>query len=296
MELIREIPDYEGACIYALEDQTGGLYIGSTDNFKRRIRNHVVAMGEVERGFFHKQYNETIVNYIKSGGFFTARILEKLNDGDNLEEAEQRHYDENKEKAIYNARRPTRTEKIPNEERGKERISISEYALAKGISSQAIYKKLSKRKIPLDTIRDRTTGFISESGLEVLEQLFAEKPQVEKPVRESVEKAREEQKQANADNRRKEQEKQLASLKVEVDKLNMEVEYLNKTRKVLEDEIDYLRRALDQAQQLHAMTMKQMLPPAPAERKGAFSWLTSRFKKTAPAADQIQTEQTGNNQ
>ena len=172
-------------------------------------------------------------------------------------------------------------------------MTISEAATLYGVSTQAIYKRLSKNGHDIKTLKT-ASGALTEEGEKLLEQLFDRTsvtgegdPAPQQPRKAAPKKD---------DPLLLQAQKEVERLQTEVDNQRREINLLTREVESLRDERDYLRRALDQAQQLHAMTMKQMLPPAPAERKGAFSWLTSRFKKPAPAADQIQTEQTGNNQ
>lgn len=172
-------------------------------------------------------------------------------------------------------------------------MTISEAATLYGVSTQAIYKRLSKNGHDIKTLKT-ASGALTEEGEKLLEQLFdrtsvtGEGDPAPQQTRKAVPK--------KEDPLLLQAQKEVERLTALVDGLQKDVNYLTDKVKSLEGDKERLHRALDQAQQLHAMTMKQMLPPAPAERKRAFSWLTSRFKKPAPAADQIQTEQTGNNQ
>lgn len=165
-------------------------------------------------------------------------------------------------------------------------MTISEAATLHGVSPQAIYKRLSKNGHDIKTLKN-ASGALTEEGERIIEQLFDRTSVTGEgdPAPQQTRKAAPKKEDSLLLHAQKEAER----LKNEVDNQLREIDLLKREVDSLRDERDYLRRALDQAQQLHAMTMKQMLPPAPAERHGVLSWLTSRFKKPAPDADQSQT-------
>ena len=172
-------------------------------------------------------------------------------------------------------------------------MTVQEAALLYGVSKQAIYQRLKAKGYDIKQLKD-SSGSLTEDGESILAQLF-DHTSVTGDGDSTPQQSRKEPAKQETPSLLQAQ-KRVAELEKQVDGLQREVDFLTKQVDALKEERDYLRRALDQAQQLHAMTMKQMLPPSPAERKGALSWLTSRFKKNAPAADQVQTEQSGNNQ
>lgn len=172
-------------------------------------------------------------------------------------------------------------------------MTVQEAASLYGVSKQAIYQRIKAKGYDIKQLKD-SSGSLTEDGESILAQLF-DHTSVTGDGDSTPQQSRKESAKQEPPSLLQAQ-KRVAELEKQVDGLQREVDFLTKHVDALKEERDYLRRALDQAQQLHAMTMKQMLPPSPAERKGAFSWLTSRFKKNAPAADQIQTEQPGNNQ
>lgn len=284
MTFIDKVSDYDGAAVYALVDRNGKKYIGSSTNLKKRIAEHVRNMELILDGNSHI-YNKQLTEYIQSGGTFTLEILEIVGDLSTLEDAEERLYLENQEDAIYNARKPYRPRKGTLEQLNiYTPMTITEYADRVGVRTQGLYKKLTNRGISLDDIRDKANNLITEDGFKLLNQLYSDRTQ---PKKQSVDKV--------ADifgDQLNQLKEQLSALQVENERLRIAEENSRKKIEDLINERDYLRVALNQSQQLHAMTIKA-LPPAPAERKGAFSWLTSRFKKPAPAADQTQTTGEG---
>lgn len=169
-------------------------------------------------------------------------------------------------------------------------MTISEAATLYGVSTQAIYKRLSKNGHDIKTLKT-ASGALTEEGEKLLEQLFdrtsvtGEGDPVTQQARKSTQK--------KDDPRLLQAQKEVERLTALVDGLQKDVNYLTDKVKSLEEDKERLHRALDQSQQLQAMTMR-MLPPAPAERHGVFSWLSSRFKK--PAATAGETEAPSNNQ
>lgn len=156
-------------------------------------------------------------------------------------------------------------------------MTVKEAAALYSISPQAIYQRLKSKGVDIRTIKNKA-GELTPEGEQLLEDLF-DRTSVTGEGDPVISQAQQEQK------------KQDEALTLQVEKLTAEVDFLKAQVEILKEERDYLRRALDQSQQLHAMTMR-MLPPAPAERRGVFSWLASRFTKAAPAADPQKTEES----
>lgn len=153
-------------------------------------------------------------------------------------------------------------------------MTIKDAAALYGVSPQAIYQRLKSKGIDIRTLKNKA-GDLTTEGERLLEDLF-DRTSVSTMDTEQGQKAQ----QAP--------EKKDESSLLQVEKLTAEVYSLTAQIEMLKEERDYLRRALDQSQQLQAMTMR-MLPPAAVERQGVFSWLASRFRKPAQQADQQQT-------
>ena len=71
MELIKNIPVYDGPGVYALTDETGKRYIGSSVNVRARIKAHASAL----RG---GRASEKLQAAVKSGRTFIAEVLEEV--------------------------------------------------------------------------------------------------------------------------------------------------------------------------------------------------------------------------
>ena len=161
-------------------------------------------------------------------------------------------------------------------------MTIKEAATLYGVSTQAIYKRLTKNRHDLKQLKD-SSGNLTEEGERIIDQLFdrvsvtgegdpTPQPTQKKPTKQDATPSL----QDNAEVER---------LQSEVARLTTEVERLQTTVDSLKEERDFLRRALDQSQQLQAMTLR-MLPPAPTEKGNLFSKLASCFKKpTDPATN-----------
>lgn len=151
-------------------------------------------------------------------------------------------------------------------------MTIKEAATLYGISPQAVYQRLKAKGYDVKQLKTKS-GDLTPEGESLMEDLFDRASVTGEGEVEA----------------KKDQGKTEDSLYIEVEKLKIEVESLKKQVENLKEERDYLRKALDQSQQLQAMSMR-MLPPAPVERRGVFSRMFDRFKKQ-PAAPVDQPEE-----
>lgn len=78
--VITNIPDYESSGIYALVDDNGKMYIGSSINIKRRLSSHRFHLSAVKRGWGSGFVNKKMMVAIQQGKIFNAKILEKVSD------------------------------------------------------------------------------------------------------------------------------------------------------------------------------------------------------------------------
>lgn len=139
-------------------------------------------------------------------------------------------------------------------------MTIKDVAQVTGLSQQAIYKKIKARGIMLEELKDKETGQLSKHGEEVIRDLFSDKKD-EKKVE-------------------KQDSTEIEKLKAEVEKLRNKVEYLEEKNNQLTEERDFLKTALNQAQQLQALTLAR-IPAAlpPAEKRGIRGWFSRRRGK-----------------
>lgn len=138
-------------------------------------------------------------------------------------------------------------------------MTIREAATLYGVSKQAIYQRLKKTGKPLDEIRDEKTQELTELGANLVNSIYGKKADKEQSsVNQPV--------------------KELESLKSENARLQEQVNALTEKAAALTEERDFLRRSLDQSQQLQAMTLSR-LPATPTERKSVIKRLAEHFKR-----------------
>ena len=116
-------------------------------------------------------------------------------------------------------------------------MTIKELSTRLKVSPQAIYKRVKAAGVALDGLKDKQTGELTQEGEALIRGLFEPLNQVENKDKELI-----------------------AQLKAKVE--------------TLEQEVEYLRKALDQAQQLQAMALQRLALPAP--RRGWWSKLFGR--------------------
>lgn len=140
-------------------------------------------------------------------------------------------------------------------------MTMKEAAAKYGVSRQAIYQKLKRQGLQVDTLRDPATGDFTPEGEEVLSSLFT-------PADTTTD---------NTDKRVDELTADVNRLQAEVDRLTAQIDTLTAQLTATTDERDFLRRALDQAQQLHAMALKAL--PQPREPESVMSKIRHIFKR-----------------
>ena len=123
-------------------------------------------------------------------------------------------------------------------------MTIKEVAQLTGLSHQAIYKKIKARGWRLEELKDKSTGQFTPEAEESIKALFGITEDA-KPVETEVEK-----------------------LQTEVERLRNLVDRQELQIKILTDERDFLRVALDRSQQLQGMTLTKLPTPPPAITDG----------------------------
>lgn len=153
-------------------------------------------------------------------------------------------------------------------------MTIKQAAKMYGISVQAIYSRLKKEGIALETLKDADTGELTADAEVVLDKLFKDKQQKHSSLNSTIERLQEDIKRLNAEN-------------VElVEKLKR----LENENAELKQERERLLTITQQAQELHKAALERLLPPpvdntaaegqsatgAQAKRGGLFSRLFGR--------------------
>lgn len=110
--MIKDVPGYTGAGVYALVDENGKKYIGSAKNVKSRIQKHNKELQKALDGET-SQASKSMIDAAKAGHIFRAVLVEKLPDTGNmydLRDMERRYLDDaGGTKSTYN------TAEVPNQ-------------------------------------------------------------------------------------------------------------------------------------------------------------------------------------
>lgn len=136
-------------------------------------------------------------------------------------------------------------------------MTIKQAAKMYGISVQAIYSRLKKEGIALETLKDADTGELTADAEVVLDKLFKDKQQKHSSLNSTIERLQEDVKRLNVEN-------------VElVEKLKR----LENENAELKQERERLLTIAQQAQELHKAALERLLPPpvdnTAAEGQGA---------------------------
>ncbi len=76
---ISNIPEYNGAAVYALVDDNGKRYIGSSNHLRRRIKSHNSYMRTALRTGHSGFLNDEIEKALLNGANFKCEILAQIN-------------------------------------------------------------------------------------------------------------------------------------------------------------------------------------------------------------------------
>jgi len=160
-------------------------------------------------------------------------------------------------------------------------VTVKELAQQIGISPAAVYKRIKTNGIKLDTIKDPHTGELTPEGIERLRALFGGiQPELTTELTTKVERLTTELTELST--KLTALETELASTKAELDSVKAENALLREREKLLTDERDYLRKSLDQEQQLQAITLTKVpAPPALTAPEDAadLPWYKRLFRK-----------------
>ena len=162
-------------------------------------------------------------------------------------------------------------------------MKVKEFATQAGITHQAIYKRLKKRGISLESLTDKETGELTEEGLSLLIELY---PQG-KDEKNSTDSTPVAQPLATSD--------EVARLNEELHRLRNQLRNSEEKVAALTDERDYLRKLLDHSQEMEGLRARldvleagQKAARAKAltdgsedkgQRRGPLSWLRGRKER-----------------
>ena len=125
-------------------------------------------------------------------------------------------------------------------------MTIKEFAKEQGISTQAVYQRLQKNKIRVETVTEKGTGEITGEGQAILDRLFdPENRQTKLPKDEQIEAMTE----------------QLTALRAEVARKDELIASLQRETEKLEEDKTYFKQALERAQN-NLSDIKALMPGA----------------------------------
>lgn len=107
-------------------------------------------------------------------------------------------------------------------------MTIKDFAKLRGVSCQSVYQKLKKAGLDVSTLKDRETGQLTEDGQAQLENLYSSERQEKKADQSTV-----------------------LVLQAENQLLLNQIE-------LLRDQVEHLRRLLDQEQRLHFEALQRI--------------------------------------
>lgn len=122
-------------------------------------------------------------------------------------------------------------------------MTIKQAAEKYSISPQAVYQRLKKRGINVNTLMDKETQELTPEGEMILDKLFDKK---QAPLK------------ANSTAYADELRSQLAQLRIELSTKEEKIKSLEKETESLKSDRDYLRSALDKAQDNYSETIKRL--------------------------------------
>ena len=123
-------------------------------------------------------------------------------------------------------------------------MTIKQYAEEKGISPQAVYQRLKKNKIKVESITEKGTGELTGEGTVILDKLFSTENRQIKPIK---------------DEKIEALEKQLSEARAQLSSKDELIKSLEKERDSLKEDKDYFKQALNQAQ-TNLSDIKALLP------------------------------------
>ena len=132
-------------------------------------------------------------------------------------------------------------------------MTIKEYAGQQGISPQAVYQRLKKNKVKVESLTDKGTGEITGEGMVILNKLFD-------PVKRQIKPIKDERIEAMAE--------QLAELRAAVASKDERIKSLEKEAESLREDKEYFKQALDKAQN-NLSEIKALLPGASNSNTGS---------------------------
>lgn len=148
-------------------------------------------------------------------------------------------------------------------------MTIKQYAEQLGISPQAVYQRLKKNRIKIESLTEKGTGELTGEGTVILNKLFDPENRQTKPAK---------------DERIEALEQQIAELRAELSSKAERVKSLEEQAASLKEDKEYFKQALDKAQ--NNLSEIKALLPGPEKKPGTSRKLTWRERFTGKAKEQ----------
>ena len=112
-------------------------------------------------------------------------------------------------------------------------MTIKQYAQKAGVSPQAVYQRLKKNKIKVESLTEKGTGELSGEGIAILDKLFDPENRQTKPPKDELIEAL---------------EQQIEALRVIVSTKEERLKSLEAEAAALREDKEYFKQALDKSQ------------------------------------------------
>ena len=139
-------------------------------------------------------------------------------------------------------------------------MTIKQYAEKQGISPQAVYQRLKKNKIKVESLTEKGTGELTGEGIVILDKLFDPENRQTKPAK---------------DEKIEAMQQQISDLLAQLSSKDEQIKGLEKENAGLKEDKDYFKQALEKEQN-NLSEIKALLPgpgqPAAAEQPRKLTW------------------------
>ena len=129
-------------------------------------------------------------------------------------------------------------------------MTIKQYAVEAGISPQAVYQRLKKNKIKVESLTEKGSGEISGEGMVILNKLFDPENRRTKPAK---------------DEKIEALEQQIIELRADIARKDQRIESLQKIYDDTKETSAYWQQAFLKEQEIHSLLLKTL--PAPAKEQ-----------------------------
>lgn len=129
-------------------------------------------------------------------------------------------------------------------------MTIKEYAKEQGISTQAVYQRLKKNRVKVESVTEKGTGEITAEGVVILNKLFDPENRQTKP-------AKDEQIEAMS--------AQISELRETLARKEERIESLESALKEAREDVKYWQQAFTKEQEIHSLLLRVL--PAPQEQE-----------------------------